>query len=157
MIRCTTTALFRLRMMAATFVMILLAWVTASVKAGTPITIEVEGGRTIKAEVASQTDGNYLWLAYRTRSAELLRPVSWGCVLSARIDGEELVVSQLRSRLLRSDAAVANPTTATLQRPNRAKGNVEPGKDLANAGDLTMAEEASELLFAPERPQRINR
>lgn len=134
--------------LACSMVAELLAVVLASqASAGQTVQVQVVGGRHVTAEVADRTDGQHLWLAFRTRSTEVLRPIAWDDVISAKWNGESLNGKDFRESALTSspaDISNADPvddTPAELPNP--------PSK-----GDRTFANEALDLLFSPAKAQR---
>ena len=102
------------------------------------IVVQLAGGDQLTAEVDPQTDGEHLWLVFRTRSAEVLRPVAWNNVVSARWQDQVLDADQLRNR----SNTRANSPGATVK-------HVKPAPDMKAmpAKHRTMASEALELLF----------
>ena len=64
------------------------------------VVVRLASGRQFDAEVSPRTDEQRLWLSFRSRSAELLRPIAWDRIESAQFGGESFSGEALRDRLL---------------------------------------------------------
>ena len=147
----TTCISLRMRVLATAILMILTMTVANHVEAGPSIMLRTADGRTLEGEVEFRTDANRLWLLFRTRSAELRRPIAWKNIVEARLGGESLTAVQLRHLLLKTPDAEPGTTGAEFL---RCREEMEIGSESPptprSVRSRTIATEALEILFAPQ-------
>ena len=90
------------------FVLAALATVAmaAQLSAGERVVVQLVSGRQFDAEVSPRTNEQRLWLSFRSRSAELLRPVVWERIENAQFGGESFSGEALRDHLLSTPIAL---------------------------------------------------
>jgi hypothetical protein len=126
---------------------VLLTTAATGLTAGERVVVRVASGRTFDAQIAARSDANNLWLSFRTRSAELLRPIAWNSVVSAELGGETLTATQLRQRVL------SRPVSFTTQAVEESEAPVEQLPTPVGQAEANMADEALQVLFAPPVPR----
>ena len=104
----------------------------AEASAGESVTVLLASGRQFTGAVDSRTDDVHLWLRAGENSIELLRPIDWDRVVSARIGDKKLSSTEFRAAAVdlktaqteresvETSEAISNPHGAAAQRPNRA-------------------------------------
>lgn len=118
---------------------------TSQALADQPVVVRVVDGTHYTAEVSDRTDGEYLWLAFRTRSTEYLRPLAWDRITAGKWNGESLSGQDLRQRILSSpDSVVPANQVETPKTSFTPQGKAS----------RTLASEALDLLFAPAKLQK---
>ena len=112
---------------------------TSGAFADAPIVVHLNDGTQYTAEVSERTDGTHLWLAFRTRSTEYLRPIVWERIADGKWQGQSLGSHELRERVLDKPAS---DDTHKSESP-------KPEPALEDKANRTLASEALDLLFSP--------
>jgi hypothetical protein len=103
----------------------------------------VASGRTFQADVSPRTDHERLWLAVRSGDMEMLRPIAWDRVVSARLAGRTMTGHELRGVLLGHSSL----TSAIQQTPQESAAQPDAQDPF---GDDPQSDPPLETLPAPQ-------